>query len=84
MNDENIMLSEQRERGSNLTTDSTEKRATDGRTATGGTNPQKKGISKRLLIIGGILLGIIIIGGGCKIISNQMTGSHVGYDGRNL
>jgi protease-4 len=28
-----------------------------------------------LLIIGGILLGIIIIGGGCKMLSNQLTGA---------
>ncbi len=81
MNDENIMLPENKEKEeSNLTTDSTEKTETAqqmGGQQYGGYQPAnpKKGISKPLLIIGGILLGIIIIGGGCKMLSNQLTGA---------
>lgn len=56
MNDENIMLNE------NKPVDTPPERP-------------KKGVNKALLIIGGILLGIIIIGGGCKIIADQFTGA---------
>jgi protease IV len=59
MNDENIMLSENKENEYNNLPPIA----------------PKKGINKALLIIGGILLGIIIIGGGCKLISNQLTGA---------
>ncbi len=81
MNDETIMLSENKENEENLLSSEPAvkpetDRQTDGIQA-GGEQPTKpkKGISKPLLIIGGILLGIIIIGGGCKIISNQLTGA---------
>jgi protease-4 len=60
MNDENIML-----------TDKDENRQ-------GGDLPPpapKKSLRKPLLIIGGILLGILVIGGGCKLMANQFTGA---------
>ncbi len=57
MNDENIMLSDNKENEEIIPI------------------KPKKGISKPLLIIGGILLGIIIIGGGCKMIANQLSGT---------
>jgi len=43
----------------------------------GETPPErpKKGVNKAVWIIGGILLGIIIIGGGCKLIADQFTGA---------
>jgi protease-4 len=51
-------------------------RQTDGQQSNGYQPIKpKKSISKPLLIIGGILLGIIIIGGGCKMLSNQLTGA---------
>jgi len=81
MNDENIMLPENKGDDQNNMTSETALKAEIGH-QTGGEQPggqqpikTKKAISKPLLIIGGILLGIIIIGGGCKIISNQMTGA---------
>lgn len=62
MNDENIMLGDNKDEHNP---------APENYRST----PPKKGINKALLIIGGILLGIIIIGGGCKIISNQISGA---------
>jgi len=81
MNDENIMLSENKENDhNNLPIEDAQEVKTGQQTV--GQQPSgyqptapKKGISKPLLIIGGILLGIIIIGGGCKMISNQLTGT---------
>jgi protease IV len=81
MNDENIMLSENKENDhNNVPTEDAQGAKTGQQTVgqqPGGYQPTtpKKGISKPLLIIGGILLGIIIIGGGCKMISNQLTGT---------
>lgn len=81
MNDENIMLSENKgNEENNITSEPALKPETGGQTdgqQTGGYQPikPKKGISKPVLIIGGILLGIIIIGGGCKILSNQLAGA---------
>ena len=67
MNDENIMLEGTKDESD---------MPTNGPGQTGyGARPPKKGVNKALLIIGGILLGIIIIGGGCKIISNQISGA---------
>ena len=72
MNDENIMLTENKE-NETTTLPENQPQMFD----TGGPQParQKKRISKPLLIIGGILLGIIIIGGGCKLMANQLTGT---------
>jgi protease-4 len=81
MNDENIMLPDNNgNEENNSPSEQPQKAETDRQTdgqQLGGVQPikPKKGISKPLLIIGGILLGIIIIGGGCKIISNQLTGA---------
>lgn len=89
MNDENIMLSENKGNDQNaLESEPSQKPETDQKTdeqQPRGQQPAKtkKSIRKPLLIIGGILLGIIIIGGGCKIISNQLTGAmgdFMGYD----
>lgn len=81
MNDENIMLPDNKgNQNDNITSEQPRNNAlgqqTEERTS-GGRPPAspKKGISKPLLIIGAILLGIIIIGGGCKILSNQFTGA---------
>jgi protease IV len=89
MNDENIMLSENKGNDdNNLTTEPTQKSESDrpnGEQQPVGyqTPTPKKGFSKPLLIIGGILLGIIIIGGGCKLIANQLTDSMEGIMGLN-
>lgn len=81
MNDENIMLTDNKGKEENNLPSEQDMKAEAGQQQgsqqTGGYQPQRpqKGISKPLLIIGGILLGIIIIGGGCKILSNQLAGA---------
>jgi protease IV len=72
MNDENIMLGENKAPDENTTPDPGNLKL-DNPVPNPG-RPKGK-LSKPLLIIGGILLGIIIIGGGCKLIANQLTGA---------
>jgi len=70
MNDENIMLTENKE---NETSSVVETNTQHDQTGGSESTRPKKTISKPLLIIGGILLGIILIGGGCKLVANQLS-----------
>lgn len=72
MNDETIMLAENKGHEENSTSNEDNLKVENSAPNPG--KPKRK-ISKPLLIIGGILLGIIIIGGGCKLIANQLTGT---------
>lgn len=77
MNDENIMLTDNKGSDENPASEDKTRKVETGGPQQGGPQPgnQNTSMRKALLIIGGILLGIIIIGGGCKIIGNQMTGA---------